>query len=294
MPAMHVKTFEVRHYECDAYGHLNNAVYLRYMQEAGIEAAASVGFDHSWHRATNQTWLPRTTFIEYLQPATMNDVLEVKTWLGGIRRVIARRMYEFKLKGEDDPNAKAYTDWVFLDQGNLRPVTIPPEVINTFFPDETPAPALTRGSFPEAPPPPPGVFRMRKRVEWNDVDPLMHLNNAAYVDYAMECAVQLTSYYGWPMKRWIDEGIAFVARQHHIEYLIPAEMDAEMEIATWLFDIRPATVTRQFEFYAVEGGDLLARIQTLWVMLDLIQRRPVRIPPEIQDILGPNIAQRES
>ena len=46
MPTVHNELFKVRHYECDAYGHMNNAVYLRYMQEAGIEAAAAIGQDH--------------------------------------------------------------------------------------------------------------------------------------------------------------------------------------------------------------------------------------------------------
>ena len=45
MPAaVHTATFRVRHYECDAYGHLNNANYARYMQEAAFDASAAVGY----------------------------------------------------------------------------------------------------------------------------------------------------------------------------------------------------------------------------------------------------------
>ena len=45
MPLTHTRTFRVRHYECDAYGHLNNANYLRYMQETAFDASAAAGYD---------------------------------------------------------------------------------------------------------------------------------------------------------------------------------------------------------------------------------------------------------
>ena len=44
MPLVHTRNFRVRHYECDAYGHLNNANYLRYMQEAAFDASAAAGY----------------------------------------------------------------------------------------------------------------------------------------------------------------------------------------------------------------------------------------------------------
>ena len=40
---MHTSFFRVRQYECDAYGHLNNVNYVRYLQEAIVEAGAAAG-----------------------------------------------------------------------------------------------------------------------------------------------------------------------------------------------------------------------------------------------------------
>ena len=73
---------------------------------------------------------------------------------------------------------------------------------------------------------------------------MQHLNNAAYLDYVMDAGVQLTSAFGWPMSYWLKEGIAFVTRRNSIEYLSPAYLDDILEIRTWLFNVRPATVTR--------------------------------------------------
>ena len=43
MPLKHERLFRVRFYECDAYGHLNNSNYVRYMQETAFDASAAAG-----------------------------------------------------------------------------------------------------------------------------------------------------------------------------------------------------------------------------------------------------------
>ena len=45
MQHIHERTFRVRYYECDAYGHVNHANYLRYMQETAFDASAAVGYE---------------------------------------------------------------------------------------------------------------------------------------------------------------------------------------------------------------------------------------------------------
>lgn len=75
MPAIHIEKFKVRHYECDTYGHLNNAVYLRFMQQAGIEAAAAVGFTDEMHITLNRSWIPASQPLITYVPSDI-----AKTW----------------------------------------------------------------------------------------------------------------------------------------------------------------------------------------------------------------------
>lgn len=290
MPTIHIESFKVRHYECDMYGHLNNAVYLRYMQQAGIEAAAAVGYTEEVLHSLNRTWIPRVIVIEYLQPVRFGETLEVKTWVDGVRRVISRRRYEFRRSGETEPVATAFTDWVFVDLESGLPLTIPDEVMAAFYPEGIPKTAMKRTIFPDAPTAPPGVFRINRRVEWGYTDPMRHLNNAAYLNYAEDCAVQLTAAMGWPMSRWTQEGIAFVARRNMIEYLKPVFLDDEITISTWLFDIKPASLIRHYEFAMRESGDLIAKLQTKWVMVTIENGRPIRIPKHFQRSFASNIA----
>jgi acyl-CoA thioester hydrolase len=260
------------------------------MQQAGIEAAAAVGYSDEMHFTLNRSWIPRITTIDYLQPVRYGENLEVKTWVDGVRRVQSRRRYEFRKEGNDDLIANAFTDWVFVDLETGSPVTIPVEVMSAFYPEGVPKNPMRRMQFPEAPPAPPGVFKVDRRVEWGYTDPMRHLNNAAYLNYAEDCAVQLTASFGWPMSRWMEEGIAIVARKNTIEYLKPAFLDDELTIKTWLFDIKPASLIRHYEFSRSENSDLIAKLQTRWAMIDLDTQRPKRIPDYFHDAFASNIA----
>ena len=95
MPAVHHQPFQVRFYECDAYGQMQPINYLRRMQEAAFGASAAVGYDFARYDQLGYLWLVRETEIEYLSPLAYGDQVEIKTWVHDFRRFRSRRMYEF-------------------------------------------------------------------------------------------------------------------------------------------------------------------------------------------------------
>ena len=163
MPLTHTRHFRVRYYECDAHGHLNNANYLRYMQESAFDASTAAGYDLERYNAMQRLWLVRETGIEYPCPLHYDDRVAVKTWVADFRRVSSRRAYEFyRLPPEGLSNparqdgqlaARAFTDWAFIDTARERPAAIPEELVAAFYPEGAPAKFPPRESFPEAPPP---------------------------------------------------------------------------------------------------------------------------------------------
>src|SRR3954471_5836408 len=72
--------FKVRHYEMDALGHVNNAVYLHYLEQAAIEHISAVGYPAERLRALGGVFIARRHEIEYLRPASAGDLLQVVTW----------------------------------------------------------------------------------------------------------------------------------------------------------------------------------------------------------------------
>jgi acyl-CoA thioester hydrolase len=291
-PLTHTRHFRIRAYECDAYGHLNNANYLRLMQEAAFDASAAAGYDNPRYEEIGYYWLIHETGIEYLQPAVYNDVVALKTWVADFRRVTSRRSYEFYREGDENLIARAYTDWAFMDRATNRPALIPGEMIEAFWPDglsETPPPRPP-SPFPNQPPRPTEVFKTRRKVVWHEIDTMMHVNNAVYPTYAEECGYQSVAAYGWPLQRLTEVGHAILIRRARIEYLQPAVLDDELEISTWIYNVRMVSAMRHYDIHRIRDGALLARIDQLGAWVDLANGRPGRIPVQFLEDFGPNIA----
>ena len=198
MPLTHERAFRVRSYECDAEGRLRPATYLRYMQETAFDATAAGGYDLARYVAMGRTWLARETDLEIVRSPAYGDRVVVKTWVADFRRVRSRRAYELRLAGAGALLAQAITDWAFLDSSGQRPAAIPEEIKAAFFPEGAPASAPALERFPAAPAAPSGVYLLWRRVEWQDLDLPRHMNNAAYLDYVEDCAVQATAAHGPP------------------------------------------------------------------------------------------------
>jgi acyl-CoA thioester hydrolase len=289
MPAIYTATFRVRHYECDAHGHLNNANYVRYMQEAAFDASASVGYSKDRYEAMGYLWLAHETEIEYLQPVVYGDTVEVKTWVGDFRRVRSRRFYEFRKSGDSDPVAQASTDWVYLEAATERPTAVPPEMIVAFVPEGLTESAPPRARFPSFPPRPVGTFTMHRQVEWRDIDTAQHVNNAVYFNYIEECGLEVAEAHGWPLARSEAEGFAVIARAHHIEYRQPAFLRDELEISTWAAPEGRVSANRFYSITRPRDGGMLAQARTRWVWIDINTRRPIRIPQHYVADFAPNM-----
>jgi len=290
MPLVHERAFRVRHYECDAYGHVNHAHYLRYMQETAMDASAAAGYDVAHYQKIGRQWLIRETDITYLQPLTYGDTVIVKTWVEDFRRVRSRRAYELRQATSGQIVARAHTDWVFLDRESLRPASVPRTLIEAFFPEGIPPTAARPEPFPQAPPPPPGIFKIRRPVEWRHIDPAQHVNNAMYMAYIEDAGVHVAAAYGWPMDRMIQQGFGIMARRYRIEYKQPAVLGDELEIATWISNVKRSTALRHYTITRTADKKLVARAQVLWVWVNLDNGRLIRIPADFLAAFTPNIA----
>ena len=63
----------------DGNGHVNNVVYIQWMQEAAIRHAQTSGCTQA-SLAAGATWVARTHQIEYFSPAFAGDTITVLTW----------------------------------------------------------------------------------------------------------------------------------------------------------------------------------------------------------------------
>jgi acyl-CoA thioester hydrolase len=94
---------KVRHYEADAYGHVNHAAYVHYLETARIEALESVGLSLGTMRQQGILAVAAELSVKYHSPASPGETLEITThvcevrgartrWLQEIREVTSQRL----------------------------------------------------------------------------------------------------------------------------------------------------------------------------------------------------------
>ncbi len=122
----------VRYHEMDALGHVNNAVYQHYLEQAAIEHSEHLGFNHQKYQELGGVFVMRRVEIDYLRPAVAGDTLEVTTWLQQLRGPRAIRCYEIRKQGEDQLLVTAEVLWVWVDTQAMRPRAIPRQLLDAF------------------------------------------------------------------------------------------------------------------------------------------------------------------
>ncbi len=146
----------VRHYEADAIGHVNNAAYLHYLEQAAIEHSAAVGYPLWRYQEMGTLFIVRRHEVDYLRPASPGDVLEVITWAEEIRGPRAVRAYEVYRHGQaasevgtlavpadgllpathvpaSEVLVRARTQWVYVDLNSGRPLRVPAKLVGAFM-----------------------------------------------------------------------------------------------------------------------------------------------------------------
>jgi acyl-CoA thioester hydrolase len=127
----HTLRLRARHHEMDTLGHVNNAVYLNYVEETAIEHARRLGYDEARWRALGGGWVVRRHEIEYRLPAVAGDALDATTRFVGVERARAIRRTTIVRARDGALLAEARTEWIWLDLEG-RPRRVPSEVLADF------------------------------------------------------------------------------------------------------------------------------------------------------------------
>ena len=77
----------------------------------------------------------------------------------------------------------------------------------------------------------------------------------------------------------------WVIRERRIEYLFPAFAGEEIEIKTWVDNLRRVRSLRKYEFIRKTDGKLLVRGETDWVFVDAKSGSPIPIPDVVSKVL---------
>jgi acyl-CoA thioester hydrolase len=124
-------SFEASPDDIDENGHVNNVVYVQWMQEAAIRHSRSVGATAAV-MAAGATWVVRSHRVEYLLPVRESELVHVETWIEDVQRVKSTRRYRFVRDSDDREVAHGETLWVCIDVETGRPRAVPADVMDRF------------------------------------------------------------------------------------------------------------------------------------------------------------------
>jgi acyl-CoA thioester hydrolase len=273
------RPFRVRHYELDSFGHVNNAVYVNYMQEAAIEASTDAGFSPEWYREHRTGWVIRNISIRYLHPASYKDELQVSTWISEVKRVTSTREYSIVRVGDQKLVARARVNWVYLDLETGQPLRIPTEIAEAFAPTgvkeelgiRITRPEVTEGAY---------RYRTRRRVQRHEIDVAQHVNHTAYLRWVEQAYFDALRTAGHPIEETRRQGWFALQGGHEIEYLEPAFDNDEIEIVSWICEMGKVRGAWTHEIRCVNRDLLLAREYSLGIFVNG-DGRPVPAPMHV-------------
>ncbi len=128
-----MKTFEqtitVQQHDIDGLNHVNNVVYLQWVQDVATAHWQSLASAEIQKR---YSWVVLKHEIEYFSPALLNDVLTVKTWVEKSEGVRSERHVEFYNQKTNKLLVRAKTNWCLLDANTMRPRRIEGDILQLF------------------------------------------------------------------------------------------------------------------------------------------------------------------
>ncbi|MFI5371787.1 MAG: acyl-CoA thioesterase [Candidatus Eisenbacteria bacterium] len=118
-------TLEVRPEDIDVLGHVNNVVYLRWVQDIAV-AHWRVLATPAQQKAI--VWVVVRHEIDYKHAATAGDTILARTWVGTATRRTFQRHTEILRASDGRLLARARTLWCPLDPETHRPMAVDDDV----------------------------------------------------------------------------------------------------------------------------------------------------------------------
>jgi acyl-ACP thioesterase len=246
-----VAGYRVRFDEAGPDGRIRTSALLRYAQDVAWRHSEALGFDRQWYVDRGLWWVVRAVDLEVIGPVGMGQTIRVSTAVTGHRRIWARRVADAR-DASGTLTARIVTDWVMLDvRGRLVRI---PEDFGLSFTNPQLSAEIVRVELPAERQ---HGSEIRFAVRPHDLDPMGHVNNAAYLDWVEEgllaSASSPGSDQGLALPVGLDEpspdggdgqglgvgagsggAAAALPRRARLEYLASAAPGDEIVVTTWM------------------------------------------------------------
>jgi acyl-CoA thioester hydrolase len=278
----HVYHCPVRWADLDMLGHVNNVVYVDYLQEARVDFMRALLPPRSADMAEGVVVVRHE--VSYLAPMALRfRPVSVECWVTQVRAATFTLGYE--VFDEDDGVRTVYlrattvlTPYVFADERPRRIAAEEKAALGRYLeptdPSGTRKPKLVSPARD-------GAFRWPLHVRFSDVDAYRHVNNVKYFEYLQESRIRLMA----DVTRDHDvERPSIVVAQTDVDYLAPILL-REAPYDVWSQITKVGTRSMTVDSEIADGDRTLARGRVTVVFFDTTTQRSVEPEAELRELL---------
>ena len=264
--------------DLDLLAHVNNVVYVDYLQEARVDMLRVHAPDSRADDLAEGVVVVRHE-VSYRAPLTFRFApLTIETWVTEIRAAtftLAYEIFDESETGERTTYLRAstvLTPHVFADERPRRLTTDERDALARFHePEErgrperwVPVPAEDRGHYPV-------------HVRFSDVDVYRHVNNVKYFEYLQESRIRLIARMAEGLNPQDSGPTRMVVAQTDVDYRVPILFRPE-PYDVWSRVTRLGTTSMTIDSEIRDTDQLYARARVVCVFWDPATGRPTAPP----------------
>jgi acyl-CoA thioester hydrolase len=130
----HVVALEVLAADIDAYDHVNNSVYLSWLDRAAWSHSATLGLSLETCVALRRGMAAHRTEIDYLRAALLGDQVLVGTWIINTdAKLRVERRFQIRRAADGETLSRARIDYVCINLDSGRAVRMPDSFRNAYI-----------------------------------------------------------------------------------------------------------------------------------------------------------------
>ena len=128
---------------------------------------------------------------------------------------------------------------------------------------------------------------IKLRVRYSDTDQMGYVYYGRYASFYEIARVELFRSLGFSYKELEEEGIGVPVIDMETKYVLPIKYDEQIKINTSIENLPSSRISFKYEVYN-QNNELANTANTTLTFINLINKKPVRMPAELLDIIKSN------
>lgn len=116
---------QVQPEQIDGLGHVNNVVYLQWVEQVAWQHSQQLGLDLAAYQRLNAAMVAREHQLIYKAACFVDEQIELRTWLGQRDLLNLYRHYQFIRVHDQRVVFEGLTRWVCVQLSTGRPIRMP-------------------------------------------------------------------------------------------------------------------------------------------------------------------------